>query len=353
MTGLFRKQNRRHHMQTGLVLAALVFPSIHSTLMAEEFPDPGVHWRTPVADERGEFLYAQGSDVVMRASIVDLALVSKVEFSVDGSLVGTATTPPYTYTWEASGSGVRTIAATAFAGNQSLSSVDQDIEVIGDVLVITPELADITLPSNGTTSLVLNIDNRTNIGRDWALQIQGGTAEIGNAGAIAETIQYDESRFGRSEILFRGKGTASTADDELWISPDNGARNDFRRFSINPWTELTKFDTGGNNDPRLDRGVTIDRLTDELIAIDVDTTNSILAQKLTRINVTTANEISSVTDPSYVPPLSLNGDGNTPLLIDQIAWAPGITYRLASIFDNPDATYSNYSNAWPRFGLSR
>ena len=200
MTRLSGNWSRRCILNTSVFCISAVVTGI--PMHAEDFPDQGVHWRTPVADERGEFLFAQGADVVMRASTVDLALVSKVEFSVDGGVVGTVTEPPYSYTWVASGSGVRTITATAFDGNQSLASVDQDIEVIGDVLVITPQLVDVAISGDTTTSFVLNIDNQTNISRNWAMQIQGGTAETGTAGDVAVSIAYDERFFGRSEIIF-------------------------------------------------------------------------------------------------------------------------------------------------------
>jgi len=68
----------------------------------------------------------RGSSVVLAAAASDDRRVDKVEFYVDGSLVGSSTAAPYTYTWNSSlvANGSHTVTAKAYddAGNTTTSS---------------------------------------------------------------------------------------------------------------------------------------------------------------------------------------------------------------------------------------
>ncbi len=91
--------------------------------------------------------------VALAASAADAGSgVSRVEFRVDGVLVGTDTSAPYTATWNASGAsaGTHTVSATAVdgAGNSASSSVTVSIAAPADT---TPPAVAITSPAPGAT----------------------------------------------------------------------------------------------------------------------------------------------------------------------------------------------------------
>ena len=106
-------------------------------------------------------------NVSIAASASDNVAVEKVEFRLDGELLATDSTVPYTMTWDASsrGSGYYTVEAMAFdtSGNASLVDtaqvfVEEQViqepvgeEPVGEVVDSLPPIVSILAPTSGST----------------------------------------------------------------------------------------------------------------------------------------------------------------------------------------------------------
>ena len=318
----------RYSGQSARITASLICcAAMLSTLCATEsddFPDPGVHWRSPVADPLSGLSYAVGNTITLQASIVDLGLVSEVAFLVDGSEVGSDMTPPYTFDWVVAGDGDVTLTAEARAGSQALSSSDLIIRAINDGIFITPNEAEITLPANGTTTLSLTLGNRGPQARDWATHIWGGTAAIGDAGEIVSDRTYNRTFAAGankiSNIQFRDFGTSTTDDDELWL-PDTGLDDEERRrYTISPWTEQSLFKSAID----LRNGTTFSPQSDNLWTLTFQNGTSQVAQ----LRTNNGKVLKRINEQDYTPPLNDPQFGGSPINFYHLAAAPGVFYRL-------------------------
>jgi hypothetical protein len=116
-----------------------------------------------------------GAAVVINATAADNVGVTKVEFYVDGTLVSTDTTAPYSYTYTASATGTRSLTAKAYdaAGNTTTSSA-VSLSVLGATGVVIP--GDVNLDGHVNAidvSLLINND-----GKDYPAGEFDGTKTI-------------------------------------------------------------------------------------------------------------------------------------------------------------------------------
>ena len=88
----------------------------------------------------------------LSADATDAGGVNRVEFLVDGALVGTDTTAPYSLSWDSTtvGDGSRVIGARAFdaTGNQATASVTVTVSNPADLV---PPTVSVTAPADGAT----------------------------------------------------------------------------------------------------------------------------------------------------------------------------------------------------------
>ncbi|MFC1679604.1 Ig-like domain-containing protein, partial [Elusimicrobiota bacterium] len=93
--------------------------------------------------------------VAARASAADNTGVSKVEFYVDGNLMGTDAASPYAFTWDTtkSADGQHSLKAKAYdaAGNTAAAAITVDVKNSSSFGDTTPPTVQITEPANGAT----------------------------------------------------------------------------------------------------------------------------------------------------------------------------------------------------------
>ncbi|MGB2709917.1 MAG: Ig-like domain-containing protein [Conexibacter sp.] len=158
--------------------------------------------------------------VTLTADASDDKGVDRVEFLVDGALVGTDTTAPYSADWAsgtaAGNSAAITARATDKAGNVTISAVRTVTVVHPDAVAPTVAL---TAPADGATvenTVMLSADASDDVGVDHVDFLVGGSV-VGSDTTAPYSFDWDSSSAGASATITAraydaaGNGTTSAA----------------------------------------------------------------------------------------------------------------------------------------------
>ncbi|HYG77652.1 MAG TPA: Ig-like domain-containing protein, partial [Planctomycetota bacterium] len=140
--------------------------------------------------------FTAGANITLTANAADSnGTISKVEFFAGGTLLGTSTTAPYSFTWNNVAAGSYSLTAKA-TDNSGLSTTSAAVNITVNATINAPPTVTLTSPANGTkfsagTNITLTASASDRDGSIAKVEFFAGSTLLGTATASPWSITWN------------------------------------------------------------------------------------------------------------------------------------------------------------------